>query len=154
MRVHDEGFAVLMPEAQEWRLSNLMKIPNVDLLTALGGSGIFGGRLWRLPPRSANTWHRHVDSWEFYFVLAGTGRMRIGSRTVTVPRHGSVLVAPWMLRQVFNDSGDEALWLIVGAPQEGSSGVPPRTEDVYPEDPRSLPPELAGTASPPPSRTR
>lgn len=149
MSVHNEGFAVLAPEAQEWRPSNLMMIPNSDLLKSLGGSEIFGGRLWRLPPRSANTWHRHVDSWELYFVLEGTGRMRIGSRTVTLPRYGSVLVAPRMLRQVFNDSDTETLWLIVGAPPEGRSGIPPRPEDVYPEDPKSLPPEMTGTVWPP-----
>jgi len=148
MSIHEDGFAVLRPEAQHWRESNLMKIPNTDLLKDLGGSERMGGRLWRLPAFSANTWHRHVDSWEFYFLLEGVGRMRIGERSVTVPRYGSVLVAPHMLRQIFNDSAEEALWLIVAAPQE-SAWILQDTARIYPEDPRALPPELAGRQWPP-----
>ena len=149
MSLRDDGFAVLTPEAQPWRESNIMKIPNSDLLGALGGSDRLGGRLWRLPPYSANTWHRHVDSWELYFLLEGTGRMRIGGTTVTVPRYGCVLVAPDKLRQVFNDTPVESLWLIVAAPQEGQSGPKPDLSNFYPEDPKSLPAELAGRFWPP-----
>jgi mannose-6-phosphate isomerase-like protein (cupin superfamily) len=149
MALHDEGFALLPPEAQRWRESNLMKIPNANLLQDLGGEERLGGRLWRLPPYSANTWHRHIDSWELYFLLEGPGRMRLGGKTVTVPRYGSVLVAPGTLRQIFNDSAEEALWLIVAAPQEGQSGAKPSLTDIYPEDPKSLPPELADHPWPP-----
>lgn len=149
MSLQDEGFAVLPPEAQRWRESNLMKIPNADLLQGLGGADRLGGRLWRLPPFSANTWHRHVGSWEFYFLLEGTGRMRIGATTVTVPRYGSVLVAPDRLRQVFNDTPDEALWLIVAAPQEDPSVLKGDLSRIYPEDPKSLPAELAARTWPP-----
>jgi hypothetical protein len=126
-----------------------MKIPNADLLQGLGGADRLGGRLWRLPPFSANTWHRHVGSWEFYFLLEGLGRMRIGATTVTVPRYGSVLVAPDLLRQVFNDTPDEALWLIVAAPQEDPSVLKGDLSRIYPEDPKSLPAELAAHTWPP-----
>lgn len=146
MSLHDEGFAVLLPDDQTWRVSSIMKIPNADLLRDLGGSKHLGGRLWRFPPHSAGTWHRHIDSWELYFLLEGRGRLRVGQTTVTVPRYGCVLVAPRMLRQVFNDSPDEALWLIMAAPQEGGELDLSR---IYPQDPKSLPPELAGRAWPP-----
>jgi len=149
MSLQDDGFTVLPPDEQRWRESSLMKIPNADLLRQLGGSDKMGGRLWRLPAHSANTWHKHVDSWEFYFLLEGAGRMRIGDRTVTVPKHGCVLVAPDTLRQVFNDTTEEALWLIVAAPQEGQSGVKPDLSAFYPEDPKALPKELAGRVWPP-----
>jgi hypothetical protein len=134
MSLLDDGFALLMPEAQHWRPSNLMKIPNANLLHDLGGADHLGGRLWRLPPFSANTWH---------------GRMRIGERTVTVPKYGSALVAPRMLRQVFNDTPEHSLWLIVAAPQEGQSGSQVETSHFYPQDPKSLPAELAGRVWPP-----
>src|SRR5262245_20807631 len=114
----ERGYSLLSPKDQVWRESNIMKIPNTNLLQQLGGGTQMGGRLWRLPPCSANTSHRHVDQWELYFVLEGTGRMRVGGDTLTIPRHGSVLVAPDRLRQVFNDTAQEALWLIVGAPQD------------------------------------
>ena len=72
----------------------------------------------RLPPRSANTLHKHIRQEEFYLVLEGTGRLRVGEETLTVPRYGAVLVGPDQLRQVFNDTDAEVLWLIVGAPEE------------------------------------
>ncbi len=149
MSLQDDGFAVLLPEAQRWRESNIMKIPNTNLLEDLGGSDRLGGRLWRLPPYSANTWHRHVDSWELYVVLEGEGRMRIGGKTIVLPTYGCALVAPRMLRQIFNDSPHESLWLIVAAPQEGQSGVMPDRSAFYPDDPKSLPRELAGRDWPP-----
>lgn len=149
MSIHEKGFAVLPPDSQHWRESNIMKIPNANLLHDLGGSEILGGRLWRLPPYSANTWHKHVDSWEFYFLIEGLGRMRVADNTLTIEKHGSVLVAPHVLRQVFNDIALESLWLIVATPQEGQSGSQPQVSDFYPEDPRSLPPELMGRRWPP-----
>ena len=150
MSLQTDGFAVLQPQEQQWRESNIMKVPNADLLQDLGGSERLGGRLWRLPPYSANTWHRHVVSWEFYFLLEGTGRMRVGERTITVTRYGSVLMAPSVLRQIFNDTPDESLWLIVSAPQEDMAAIRKDLSLIYPEDPKSLPPELGGRAWPPP----
>lgn len=150
MSLQTDGFAVLQPQEQRWRESNIMKIPNADLLQDLGGSERLGGRLWRLPPHSANTWHRHVVSWELYFLLEGTGRMRVGERTITVPRYGSVLVAPSVLRQIFNDTPDESLWLIVSAPQEDMAAIRKDLSLIYPEDPKSLPPELSGRTWPAP----
>jgi mannose-6-phosphate isomerase-like protein (cupin superfamily) len=82
------------------------------------GSENLGARLWRLPPKSANTLHRYIRSKEFYFVLEDTGRMRVGDGTLTVPKYGRVLVGPEQLRQLFNDTDEEALWLIVGTPEE------------------------------------
>lgn len=149
MTIEDRGYSILLPEDQFWRESNLMKIPNTNLLEALGAMERMGGRLWRMPPYSANTWHKHIDSWEFYFVLEGRGRMRVGDDTIEVPRYGSVLVAPRILRQVFNDTEAEALWLIIASPQEGQAGRKPTREDFYPEDPQRLPEELAGHVWPP-----
>ena len=138
-------FRMLVPDDAVWRPSNIMKIPNTNLAEQLGAEKL-GMRLWRLPPWSANTWHRHGDQEEIYFVLEGTGRMRVGNETITVPRHGAVLVAPPALRQVFNDTDEPVLWLIVAAPRNESANRP---EELYPEGPSQLPPELAGRAWPP-----
>ena len=127
----------------------MMRIPNADYLERTK-SEILGARLWRLPPRSANTLHRHPRMEEFYFVVEGVGRIRVGEQTLTVPKHGGVLVGPAQLRQVFNDTDSEVLWLIVGAPEQE---VPPgETLDqklVYPLDPKQLPKELDGVVWPP-----
>ncbi len=147
-----EGYWLITPDDLVWRPSNLMRIPNADYLERTG-SEILGARLWRLPPRSANTLHKHIRSEEFYFVLEGTGRIRVGDETVTVPRYGSVLVGPDQLRQVFNDTDSEVLWLIIGAPEEVEflKGTKSQTDlsMFYPSDPTELPKELAGLIWPP-----
>jgi mannose-6-phosphate isomerase-like protein (cupin superfamily) len=144
-----KGFFLIKPEDLSWRPSNMMKIPNADFLERTK-SEILGARLWRLPPKSANTLHRHPKMEEFYFVIEGTGRMRIGDQTVTVPKHGGVLVGPETLRQVFNDTDTEVLWLIVGAlEKEVDDGKEMDWNLVYPTDPKQLPPELASVDWPP-----
>jgi mannose-6-phosphate isomerase-like protein (cupin superfamily) len=147
------GYFLIKPEDLRWRPSNLMKIPNADFLERTGSENL-GARLWRLPPKSANTLHKHIRAEEFYFVLEGTGRLRVGNEALTVPRHGGVLVGPDQLRQVFNDTDAEVLWLIVGAPEEleflqGSKSTQMDLSLIYPVDPKQLPKELAGVEWPP-----
>lgn len=146
------GCHLITPDDLHWRLSNLMKIPNADFLERTGSVNM-GARLWRMPPMSANTLHKHVRSEEFYFVLEGTGRIRVGGETLTVPKHGGVHVGPDRLRQVFNDTAEEVLWLIIGAPEEMEFLKGSLSEMdlslIYPEDPKQLPPELEGAIWPP-----
>ncbi|MDB6017987.1 MAG: Cupin 2 conserved barrel domain protein [Pedosphaera sp.] len=148
-----EGCFLIRPEDLQWRVSNLMKIPNADFLERTKSENL-GARLWRLPPKSANTLHKHVRAEEFYFVLEGVGRIRVGDQTFTVPKHGGLLVGPGELRQVFNDTESETLWLIVGAPEELEflSNPPPDMSLIYPVDPKQLPKELAGVEWPPPEQ--
>ena len=108
---------MITPDELRWRPSNLMRVPNADYLERTG-SELLGARLWRLPPQSANTLHKHVRAEEFYFVVEGVGRIRVGDETLTIPRLGGILVGPSVLRQIFNDSDAETLWLIVGAPEK------------------------------------
>lgn len=141
------GYHLITPDHLHWRPSNLMRIPNADYLERTGSENL-SARLWRLPPKSANTLHKHIRQEEFYFVLEGTGRMRVGEETLTVPKYGGVLVGPDQLRQVFNDTDAEVLWLIVGAPEEleflqGSKSTGLDLSLIYPTDPKQLPKELA-----------
>jgi uncharacterized cupin superfamily protein len=108
-----------------------------------------------LPQQSANTLHKHIRAEEFYFVLEGVGRIRVGGETLTVPKYGGVLVDPDQLRQVFNDTDSEVLWLIVGAPEETELLPGAQTKGdmslIYPVDPKQLPEELTGVEWPPES---
>lgn len=147
-----DGYCLIRPDDLRWRPSNLMQIPNADYLERTGSEKM-GARLWRMPTKSANTLHKHIRAEEFYFVLEGTGRMRVGDETLTVPRYGGVLVRPGQLRQVFNDTDEEVLWLIIGAPEEleflqGSKSQMDLSL-LYPVDPKQLPRELAGVKWPP-----
>jgi mannose-6-phosphate isomerase-like protein (cupin superfamily) len=149
-----QGYQLIKPEDLTWRPSNLMRIPNADYLERTGSENL-SARLWRMPPKSANTLHKHVRQEEFYFVLEGVGRLRVGDETLTVQKYGGVLVGPDQLRQVFNDSDAEVLWLIVGAPEEleflPGTTPPPDMSLIYPTDPKQLPEELAGAEWPPKS---
>ena len=77
----------------------------------------------------------------------------MGNETLTVPATAGVLVGPDTLRQVFNDTDSEVLWLILGAPEEleflQGSKSPMDLSKIYPVDPTQLPPELAGVSWPP-----
>ena len=149
-----QGYHLIKPDDLSWQTSRMMQIPNADFLERTGSENL-GARLWRLPPRSANTLHKHIRTEEFYFVLEGTGRLRVGDETLTVPRYGGVLVGPDQLRQVFNDTDAEVLWLIIGAPEEleflqGSKSKMDLSL-IYPTDPTQLPRELTGVQWPPKS---
>ncbi|MEO5715957.1 MAG: cupin domain-containing protein [Luteolibacter sp.] len=146
------GYHLITPDDLHWRPSNLMHIPNADYLERTGSENM-GARLWRMPPHSANTLHKHIRSEEFYFVLEGTGRIRVGGDTLTVTKYGGVHVGPDQLRQVFNDTDEEVLWLIIGAPEEmeflKGSLSDMDLSLIYPQDPKQLPPELEGVEWPP-----
>jgi mannose-6-phosphate isomerase-like protein (cupin superfamily) len=145
-----EDYFLVTPDDLHWCPSNIMKIPNADFLERTGSENL-GARLWRLPPKSANTLHKHIRSEEFYFVLEGVGRIRIGENTLTIPKYGAVLVGPEQLRQVFNDTETDVLWLIVGAPEEAElqTGAKLDMSLFYPVDPKQLPKELADVEWPP-----
>src|SRR5204863_4936319 len=126
-----EGYFLITPDDLHWRPSNLMNILSADFLERTGSENL-SSRFWRLPHKSASTLHKHLRQEEFYFVLEGVGRMRVGDETLTVPKYGGVLVGPDQLRQVFNDTDAEVLWLIIGAREDlqflhgwNSSGVDP-----------------------------
>lgn len=140
---------VISSESLHWRPSNRMKIPNADFLERTG-SEMMGARLWKLPPMSANTLHRHITSEEFYFVLEGIGRIRIEGTTYTIQKHEGIHVWPEQMRQVFNDTDEAVLWLITGSPDnEIPKGQKPDFSKFYPTDPTELPPELGDVTWPP-----
>lgn len=142
----DPSYQVLRAGESLWRESNQMKVLNTDLAAQLGASAL-GARLWRLRPGEASTRHRHGVQEELYVLLEGRGRIRVGEDLLTLDRLDSVLVDPPLVRQVFNDTGDEALWLVIGAPPELANTLEmtaERMREVYPDGPQALPPELQG----------
>lgn len=81
-------------------------------------------------------------------LLEGTGRMRAGEDLLTVTEPlSAVLVEAETVRQLFNDTAADALWLVVGAPPEAANTLEMTAEqlaELYPDGPRALPPELEG----------
>jgi quercetin dioxygenase-like cupin family protein len=131
-----------------WRPSNQMSVQNTDLGKQLEASEL-GSRLWRLAPGQASTKHRHFTQEELYVLLEGTGRMRIDDgEPLTLGPLDTLLVEPGSVRQLFNDTEADQLWLVVGAPAEAITSTLEMSEEqlreMYPEGPRALPPELEG----------
>jgi uncharacterized cupin superfamily protein len=140
------GYRVLPASEAHWRPSNQMGVLNTDLGRQLEAETL-GARFWRLTPGQASTRHRHRAAAELYVVLEGTGRLRVGEELLTLEPMSAVLVEPEVLRQPFNDTGAEQLWLVVGAPVEAANTLEMSEEDLawqYPDGPRALPPELGG----------
>jgi quercetin dioxygenase-like cupin family protein len=140
------SYRVLPAADAYWRPSNQMKVENTDLAKQLEAENL-GARLWRLKPGQASTKHGHFDQEELYVVLEGTGRMRVGEEDpLTLEPLSAVLVSPEEVRQVFNDTESETLWLVVGAPRESVTSTLEMSEEqlarMYPDGPKALPPEL------------
>jgi uncharacterized cupin superfamily protein len=128
-----------------WRPSNLLGVLNTDLAAQLGSESL-AARLWRLQPGEWSTRHRHRAQTELYVVLEGTGRMRADGELLTLAPLSAVLVEPDSLRQLFNDTDDVQLWLVVGAPVEAVNARELSDELIafmYPDGPKTPPPELA-----------
>jgi quercetin dioxygenase-like cupin family protein len=139
------GHRVLHAADAFWRPSNQMGVLNTDLAKQLGSTTL-GARLWRLAPGQASTRHRHAVQHELYVLLEGTGRIRVGEELLTLEPLSALLVEPDTVRQAFNDTADDALWLVVGAPPEGANTLemtPEQLAFLYPDGPKALPPELS-----------
>jgi len=140
------GYRALPAADAFWRPSNQMQVLNTDLAKQLGAQEL-GARLWRLRPGQASTRHRHTRQTELYVVLEGTGRLRVDGDLLTLEPLSALLVEPRTVRQVFNDTAADALWLVVGTPVEVANTLEMSEEklaDMYPDGPKALPPELAG----------
>jgi quercetin dioxygenase-like cupin family protein len=140
------GYRVLHAADAFWRPSNATGVLNTDLAAQLDAEGL-GARLWRLRPGQAITKHRHRTQTELYVLLEGTGRVRIGDDVLTLAPRSALAVDARTVRQVFNDTDADALWLVCGAPPEPGNTLemsPETLADLYPDGPKALPPELGG----------
>jgi quercetin dioxygenase-like cupin family protein len=145
VRSRSMGFRVLDAVDFDWRVTNPLGVANVNLARQLGSRDL-SLRLWRLSPGQAIPRHRHQFQTELYVLLGGVGRLRVDETLMTLEPMSAVLVEPESIRQVFNDTDTESLWLITGAPPES---FPIDIDDyaaerghLYPDGVEALPPEL------------
>jgi uncharacterized cupin superfamily protein len=138
------AFRVLSAADAFWRPSSQMGVLNTDLAKQLGAATL-GARLWRLKPGQASTRHRHTRQDELYVLLEGRGRVRIDGQLLTLEPLSALYVEAETVRQVFNDTEADALWLVAGAPPEAANTLEMTEEQLahlYPDGPKALPPEL------------
>jgi uncharacterized cupin superfamily protein len=139
------SYSVLPAGEAFWRPSNQMGVLNTNLTQQLGVTDL-GGRFWRLRPGQASTKHRHYTTHEVYVVIEGTGRIRIDDDLIELPRLSSLYVSPDTVRQLFNDTEQDVLWLVFGAPAEAANTLELSEEQIaymYPDGLKAMPPELA-----------
>jgi quercetin dioxygenase-like cupin family protein len=138
------AYRLLKAADAHWRRSNQMSVLNTDLGKQLEAARL-GARLWRLAPGQASTKHRHREHEELYLLLEGDGRVRIEEETLTLEPLDSLRVEPDTVRQLFNDTDADQLWLVVGAPPELANTLEMSEKqlgELYPDGPKALPSEL------------
>jgi len=143
-------YSVLAAADAFWRPSNQMGVLNTDLGRQLGAETL-GARLWRLRPGQASTRHRHFQTVELYVVLEGTGRIHVDDDVLTLEPLSALLVEPETVRQPFNDTDADQLWVIFGTPNEAANTLEMSEETIramYPDGPKAQPPELSGGQAP------
>ena len=69
-----------------------------------------------LAPGRATAPHYHPETEEIYYLLRGTGEMRIGTETRLVGPGDAVAIAPGAPRQIVNVGGDDLVFLCCCAP--------------------------------------
>lgn len=89
----------------------------IDLIEATGVEEM-RARMWFLQPGDSVSFHYHDEQEELFYVVSGTGHLVIGEdrELVEVPEGGMVRPETTTPRQLRNESDDEVVWLIVGAP--------------------------------------
>jgi uncharacterized cupin superfamily protein len=108
-------YRLLASNDAHWRPSKQMGVLNTGLARQLEVPTL-AARLWRLRPGEASKRHRHRGQVELYLLLEGLGRVRVEDDLVSLAPSDALAVEPRSVRQLFNDTAEEQLWLVVGAP--------------------------------------
>jgi len=106
-----------------------------ELSSPLGGEAI-GANVTRVPPgKAAFPFHHHHGNEEHFFVLSGSGTLRVGSRQFAVKPHDYVVHLPGgpeQAHQLVNTGTEDLVYLavstlrlpeVVGYPDSGRTGV-------------------------------
>ena len=90
---------------------------NIDLIQALDMDEM-RPRLWRVEPGEKLSYHYHEEQEELFYVVEGTGQMLIGEdeELVEIPEGGFIKPGVRTPRSLRNDTDEDVVWLIVGAP--------------------------------------
>jgi len=90
---------------------------NIDLIEALDMDEM-RPRLWRVGPGEKLSYHYHEEQEELFYVVSGTGQMLIGEdkELVEIPEGGFIKPGVSTPRSLRNDTDEDVVWLIVGAP--------------------------------------
>lgn len=105
----------------------------IDLIEELGMESL-RARMWYFEPGEKVSLHYHDEQEELFYVVKGTGQVVVGEdrKEIEVPEGGVFRPETETPRHLRNDSDEEVVWLIVGAPP----AVEAKIWDTYDEDGR------------------
>ncbi len=117
-----DTYDLVDPDAVERELSGKSETEHVDLTSALQLEET-RARVWYLEPgHDRKGTHVHEKQEELYYVIEGPGRLTVADETLDVPEGAFVRLPPETPRRLFNDTDEEHVWLIVGAPPVADDG--------------------------------
>ncbi len=114
-------YSTIDVETAERTQSSSSGTNHVDLVSELGCTEM-RPRVWDLSPGDAMSYHRQREQEEFYYVLSGPARIRIGEEIHDIPEETALRIPPETPRQIINDTDDDHRWLVVGAPAVENDG--------------------------------
>jgi mannose-6-phosphate isomerase-like protein (cupin superfamily) len=115
-------YDLLDPAEATHELSGKSETEHVDLTAALALEEM-RARVWYLEPgHDRKGTHVHDQQEELYYPIEGPGKLTIAGETVEVPEGAFVRLPPATPRRLFNDTDEEHVWLIVGAPPVTGDG--------------------------------
>lgn len=111
-----ETYELVDPAEAAHEISGKSETEHVDLTESLALEEM-RARIWYLEPgHDRKGTHVHEQQEELYYVIDGPGRMTVAGETIDVPEGAFVRLPASTPRRLFNDSDEEHVWLIVGAP--------------------------------------
>lgn len=138
------SYRLLAGTEAHWRPSNQTGVLNTDLAGQLEGPTL-GARLWRLRRERHRRATATAGRSSSTSCSKGWGRIRVEGTLLSLRPSDALSVEPQSVRQVFNDTPEDQLWLVVGAPTDPASTLEMSEEELrwlYPDGPRAVPPEL------------
>lgn len=72
----------------------------------------------RIAPGQSGMHHRHAEAEEIHVLIEGTCQMMIGDEIIEVKELEAVRVPPEVRRSFYNNTDDDAVWLVIGAPMD------------------------------------
>ncbi len=115
------GYTVIRPDELSWEERPYREGESPRLtgdLTTAANLEQSRARMWRYPPHTRGRRHREAVQEEVFVVLAGTVTMLLGedAERVDLAPQSVVSVAPGTALQVRNETDEEAVVLVYGAP--------------------------------------
>lgn len=78
----------------------------------------------RVPPGMGETRHLHHRARQFFFVLSGVATFELDDRTYELHPHDGIDVPPGVPHRIFNEGGEDLVFLLVAQPSSRSDRSP------------------------------